>query len=329
MRVVVRSHGRSLAAHLIELLRTCQELNTTETKTLAAHLGLAPASVNAYFQRIAEVLGTRDRFSSVHQAQRMGYLLRASENLLVNGDFLEGNCGDSPGNSMPWATVAGWHALCGTPQWIPPASTGGTGAIQFWGTAEHGEAIYQVLRPTRQLQAGQTYRFSAEYRFGPVRRDWPLTERQPMCVDFRVRASLGSLPSYVAENESGKITDVGWLHYLRRDPDHYQVPDRCFTAEEIEDMRRRGGEALVQVNLGTFRAGGSAVWEWETAVLEWVSDATYDTITIHPTNHVSVGKSQPEAPLELGWGQIRRLSLIALPDSEVLPQSPESLPLKG
>ncbi|WP_309720080.1 hypothetical protein, partial [Armatimonas sp.] len=99
MKVVIRPVGRPLPAHLAELLKACQELNTTETKTLAGHLGLSPASVNAYFQRVAEMLDTADRFSSVHQSQRVGYLLRASENMLVNGDFMEGNCSDAPGNS--------------------------------------------------------------------------------------------------------------------------------------------------------------------------------------------------------------------------------------
>lgn len=328
MKTVIRAQGRSLAAHLIELLRACQALNTTESKTVAAHLGLAPATVNAYFQRISDVLKTTDRFSSVQQAQRMGYLLRTRENMLINGEFIEGNCGDAPGNSMPWATVVGWHWLCGTPQWIPPASSGGTGAIQFWGTADHGEAIYQVLRPARQLQVGQTYRFSAEYRFGPVRRDWPLTERQPMSVDFRIRASIGPLASYSTENEPGRVTDVGQLHYSRREPDHFQVPERPYTSEEIEDMRRRGGEQLVEVNVGTYKAGGTAVWEWEAAVLEWTADAPYDTITIHPTNHVVVGKGRSEAPYELGWGQVRRLSLTALPESGELPQSLVFLPPK-
>ena len=315
MRVVVRSLGRPLPAHLIELLRTCQELNTTETKTLAAHLGLASSSVNAYFQRIAEGLGTTDRFSSVHQAQRMGYLMHSRENLLVNGDFIEGNCNDAPGNSLPWATVVGWQALCGTPQWVPPASTGGVGAIHFWGAADHGEAISQRLLPAKRLQPGQAYRISMEYCFGPVRRDWPVTPRQPMCVDFRICASDGPPPSYLAMNEPGKIAEIGWMRYAQRSHDHFQVSDRAPTAEEIEEMRRRGGEHLVRVNLEHHRAGGMAVWEWETAVLEWVADARYDTITVHPTNHVVVGEGRPEATYELGWGEVRRLRLVRVSDA--------------
>jgi hypothetical protein len=206
----------------------------------------------------------------------------------------------------------GWQALCGTPQWVPPESTGGVGAIHFWGTADHGEAIYQVLRPAYRLQEGQRYRFSAEYRFGPVRRDWPLTERQPMCVDFRIRVSRGPLASYTAEGEPGKSAELGWLRYARREPDHVQVASREPSADEIEAMRRRGGDELVRVNLGTHRAGGTMAWEWETADLEWVADAPYDTITIHPTNHVVVGSGRPEATHELGWGQIRRVSLVPI-----------------
>lgn len=315
MKVVVLARSRALPGHLVELLRTCQELNTTESKPLAAHLALSPASVNAYFQRIAEILGTTDRFSSVQQAQRLGHLSLGRENLLVNGDFIEGNCNEAPGNSLPWATVVGWSALCGTPQWVPPASTGGVGAVHFWGTADHGEAIVQHLRPACYLQAGKTYRFSAEYR------DWPLTPRQPMCVDFRVRASVGTLPHYLAENEPGKIADIGWLRYTHRIPDHIQVPDREPSPEEIEEMRRRGGEHLVKTNLATHRAGGMAVFEWESAVLEWVADARYDTVTIHPTNHVVVGEGRPEATNELGWGQVRRLRLSQSDDPLNLPEA--------
>jgi hypothetical protein len=313
MKVVVRPLVRSLPGHLSELLRACQELNTTETKALSARLGLATATVNAYFQRAAELLGTTDRFSTVQQAQRLGYLLSGDDSLLVNGDFMEGNCNDAPGNSLPWATIVGWQALCGTPQWVPPDSTGGPGAVCFWGTADQGEAIYQVLRPACRLRAGRTYRLSAEYRFGPVRRDWPLTDRQPMCVDFRVRASSRPLPSYVAPDEPGRIADFGWLRYPRRDPASLQVPDRGLTPEEITRMRLRGGDPLVQSNLATHRAGGTLAWEWDVGVLEWTADAEYDTLTIHPTNHQTVGVGRPEATNELGWGQIRRLRLVALP----------------
>ncbi|WP_309715201.1 hypothetical protein [Armatimonas sp.] len=67
------------------------------------------------------------------------------------------------------------------------------------------------------------------------------------------------------------------------------------------------------VNMAIHQAGGMAEWEWETAVIEWTADARYDTLTIHPTNHVSVGTGRPEATYELGWGQIRRVQLVPLP----------------
>ena len=310
MDVVVLERGRSLPSHLIELLRACRSLNTTETKALAAHLALSTATVNAYFQRVSDVLRTTDRFSTVQQALRLGLLGGDGENLLVNGDFIDGSANDAPGNSLPWATVVGWTALCGTPQWVLPSSEGGVGLIHFWGAADRGEAICQTLPPARRLKAGRAYRFSAEYRFGTVKRDWPQTPRQPMCVDFRIRVSCGALPSYTAPDESGKIAELGWLRYARREPQAYYVPDRPPTASEIEVMRQRGGDHLVRDSLSTFRIGGMAAWEWESAVIDWVADADYDTITIHPTNHLVVGTDRPEAPLELGWGEVRHLRIV-------------------
>lgn len=310
MNVVVLERGRSLPSHLIELLRACRALNTTESKVLAAHANLSPATVNAYFQRISEALRTSDRFSSVQQALRLGLLSADGENLLVNGDFIEGNANESPGNSLPWTTVVGWTALCGTPQWVVPSGEGGAGRLHLWGVADRGEAVYQALRPGHRLKPGRTYRFSAEYRFGTVRRDWPQTPRQPMCVDFRIRVSSGPLPAYTVPDEPGRIAELGWLRYARRDPDCVLVPDRPPTPAEIETMRQRGGEHLVRENLSTHRSGGVAAWEWESAVIDWVADASYDTLTIHPTNHLVVGTDRPEAPLELGWGEVRRLRLV-------------------
>ena len=309
-----------LANHLADVLRACRERNTTETKPLATHLGLTPATVNVYFQRIAEALGTTDRFSSVQRAYRMGLLEHHEDNLLVNGDFLEGFQGRGPGSSMPWSTVIGWNALArSTPQWVSPEMDGGTAAVMLWGAADTGEAIWQSLPPSRRISPGRTYRFTAEYRFGPVRRDWPTVPRQPMFVEFVVRASQSPLPAYTTPDEPGRVVTIGRLRYERREPESVIAPHKPLTPEAIEELRRHGGEVgehAVQNELAVHRAGGYHFWAWEWGALpNWVSDSTYDTLTIHPTNGLVVGTdgSNRDAPEEIAWGQIRRVRLVEIP----------------
>jgi hypothetical protein len=307
---------QTLPHHLVILLRACRELNTTETKALARHLKLSQATVNAYFQRAAHLLGTSDRFSSVQQAFRLGLLLHNEDNLLINGDFLEGHVGQGLDASMPWSTVIGWKELFGsTPQWIYPDPPGESGAVQMWGAADTGEGIYQSLPPVRQIVPGGVYRFAAEYRFGPVRRDWPVVPRQPMFVDFVVRASRGPLPSYIAADQPGAIATIGRLHYATRAPESVMKPNPPPTPEKLEEIRCRGGEHAVEQELYTQRVGGSNVWAWESGVLtDWTSDSIYNYITIHPTNDLTVGTggSNPDAPQEIAWGQIRRIRLTRL-----------------
>lgn len=313
MKVVLHPQRRALPNHLADLLRACRELNTTETKALSVHMGLSGATVNAYFQRTADTLGTTDRFSSVQQAARLGLLDRRDENLLINGDFVEGNRGESPGTSLPWATVTGWNALSQTPQWVTPESDGGSGAIMFWGAADTGEGIYQSLPPKRKLQPGHTYQFSMEYRFGPVRRDWPATPRQPMFVDFVVRASISPIPAYTTPDTPGKIITLGRLHYACREPEALLAPLPVLE-NDLERARQMGGEHSVRDAIYTDRVGGYNLWSWDWGTLEWVADAPYDTITVHPTNDLIVGTdgSNPNAPNEIAWGQVRHLRLIAI-----------------
>jgi hypothetical protein len=305
---------RTLPHHLVSLLRACRELNTTETKPLVRHLQLSPATINVYFQRAAQLLGNGDRFSSVQEAFRLGLLLHNENNLLINGDFKEGHVGQALDASLPWTTMIGWSELKpSTPQWIYPEIEGEPPCVQMWGAADVGEAICQSLPPIQYLQKGHAYRFSAEYRFGPVRRDWPAVPRQPMFVDFVIRASRGALPSYTAPDEPGKIATLGRLHYAARPPETIQTPQAALTPERLEEIRRRGGEHAVEQELYTQRVGGCNLWAWECGVLEdWVADAPYDYLTIHPTNDLIVGTGgiNPDAPQELAWGQIRRVRLV-------------------
>ena len=313
MNVVSTRNPRTLPNHLADVLRACRELNTTETKALAARLELSPASVNAYFQRISDLLETTDRFQSVQQAYKLGLLFQTEDNLLVNGDFTEGHRGDSPGSSLPWTTVVGWSALGrSTPQWVTPATDGGPGAVMMWGAADTGEAIWQSLPLARRLRAGKVYRISAEYRFGPVRRDWPVVSTQPMFVDFVVRASVGPLPAYTTPDAPGEVATLGRFHYESRAPDGVQALSSKTTPEMLEALRRTGGEHSVREALYTERVGGYHTWAWEWGALEgWVSTGEFDTLTIHPTNDVVVRTdgTNPDAPFELAWGQLRRVRL--------------------
>ncbi|WP_309714703.1 hypothetical protein [Armatimonas sp.] len=305
----------TLPHHLVVLLCACRELNTTETKILARHVGLAPATVNAYFQRASQLLGTTDRFSTVQQAFRLGILLASDDNLLINGDFTEGHRGQALDASLPWSTVIGWSELRpSTPQWITEHE-GEPAAMMMWGVADVGEAIFQSLPPVRQLQPGRSYRFSAEYRFGPVRCDWPTVPRQPMFVDFVVRVSVGALPHYTTPDTPGQVATLGRLHYAARPPVQVVPPAVPITSEYLEELRRFGGEHAVVQALYTDRVGGNHYWEWEWgAIPDWTADAPYNCLTIHPTNDLLVGKesTNPDAPLELAWGQIRRIRFIEI-----------------
>jgi hypothetical protein len=322
MKIVVSRTYPNLPNHLAELLRSCLILNTTETKALATHLNLSVATVNAYFQRVAETLETTDRFSSVQKASRLGLLVGGDEDILINGDFIEGNLAQSPGSSLPWASLVGWTTLgLGTPQWVVPEN-GEPGAVKMWGAADTGEAICQYFLPARRPKVGKTYRFSAEYRFGPVRRDWPVTPRQPMFVDFVIRACVWPLAEYAAPDEPGKLVTLGRLHYAPRPPEVILIgPDA--TEKFVEQRRRVGGEHLVQDSLYTQRVGGNNLWEWESGAFEWTPNGAYNILIIHPTNDLVVGTdgSNKDGPNEIAWGQIRRVRLV-----EVTPGDAEDAP---
>lgn len=306
---------QALPLYIVTLFRACRELNTTETKALARHLNLSPATVNAYFQRATLLLGTSDRFSSVQKAFQLGFVLHDDSNLLINGSFLEGHVGQALDASMPWSTLIGWRELSHTtPQWVYPEKAGDPTCVQMWGAADTGEGIYQNLPPISRFQPGETYEFSAEYRFGPVRRDWPVVPDQPMFVDFVVRASLGPLERYEAPDEPGKVATLGRLHYAARPPVSVMPPDAPPNAERLEEIRRRGGDHAVEQELYTQRVGGSHVWAWQRGAILWTADTLYDCLTIHPTNDLVVGKggSNPNGPYLIAWGQIRHLCLIRI-----------------
>lgn len=182
----------------------------------------------------------------------------------------------------------------------------------MWGAGDTGEAIYQRMPPMHRPLPGRSYRFSAEYRFGPVKGDWPAVPRQPMFIDFVIRLSRGPLPSYTAPDVPGEIVTLGRLHYAARTRETLRLPNSSPTPEELELLRKKGGEHAVQQELYARRVGAQ-FWEWEWGVLaDWASDNEYDTLTIHPTNDLIVGTdgSNKDAPLELAWGQIRRVRLV-------------------
>jgi hypothetical protein len=111
-----------------------------------------------------------------------------NQNLIQNGNFTAGLVILGNG-SMPPSLVANWSQAFGTPQVSNGIGCGNNGFIKFWGNQLVGEAIRQTL--SAPLVAGQKYRFSACVRYlsSP-----PL----PPYVRFRVRASIGPLPTYGA-----------------------------------------------------------------------------------------------------------------------------------
>ncbi len=54
-----------LTPALILLLQACVDVRSTQDKKLAQHLCLSPETIRTEFKRIAESLGTHDRFEAV------------------------------------------------------------------------------------------------------------------------------------------------------------------------------------------------------------------------------------------------------------------------
>ena len=64
---------------MIRVLTVVEEYGVIDTKTLAEKLDLAPTSIDTYFHRAAEVLGTHNRYDTVRKARRLGLLDADSE----------------------------------------------------------------------------------------------------------------------------------------------------------------------------------------------------------------------------------------------------------
>jgi len=68
------SSDSPLTPALCHLLEACVALETTETKILAAHLNLSPATIRTEFQRILSALNVHCRYAAVRRAEEKGWL---------------------------------------------------------------------------------------------------------------------------------------------------------------------------------------------------------------------------------------------------------------
>jgi len=63
-----------LSCALVGLLQTCVDAKCIKNKTLADLLCLSPDTVHTNFRRIAEALGTHDRFEAIYIAYENGWI---------------------------------------------------------------------------------------------------------------------------------------------------------------------------------------------------------------------------------------------------------------
>ena len=63
-----------LSPALIDLLQACVDAGCTKDKTLAEHLCLSHQTVHTSFRRIADALGTHDRFEAIYIAYENGWI---------------------------------------------------------------------------------------------------------------------------------------------------------------------------------------------------------------------------------------------------------------
>jgi len=70
----IDAEPRRLSPALICLLQTCLDAHTLKDKTLAERLYLSPETVHTEFKRIAQTLGTHDRFEAVLLAWDEGWI---------------------------------------------------------------------------------------------------------------------------------------------------------------------------------------------------------------------------------------------------------------
>jgi hypothetical protein len=63
-----------LSPALVGLLQACVDARCIRNQTLADHLCLSPDTVHTNFRRIAEALGTHDRFEAICMAYENGWI---------------------------------------------------------------------------------------------------------------------------------------------------------------------------------------------------------------------------------------------------------------
>jgi DNA-binding NarL/FixJ family response regulator len=64
----------ALSPALVVLLQACLDARTLKDKALAERLCLSPETIHTEFKRIAQVLGTHDRFGAVLLAWDRGWI---------------------------------------------------------------------------------------------------------------------------------------------------------------------------------------------------------------------------------------------------------------
>ncbi len=128
-------------------------------------------------------------------------------NVLQNGSFTNGvTIVPNSAGSIPPSSVANWNAAFGNPQIVAAGGCPAPDFIAMWGNQVVGEALRQTL--AAPLTPGKKYSFSACVRYanpsaaGPVR--------------FKVRASAGPLPNYIAPGQligvTANISSTNWTN---------------------------------------------------------------------------------------------------------------------
>jgi hypothetical protein len=157
-------------------------------------------------------------------------------NLIQNGDFTAGL--QVVGNgSMPQSQVSNWSLAFATPQISSGMGCGNNGLISMWGNQVAGEAIKQTL--SVPLVSGAAYRFSA-----CVKWHYDSTKIPPY-VRFKVRASNGSLASYVAPG--AQIGIIG-LTPSTPSPSGLGITSTTWTTYTLQDWIATGNFNTITIN---------------------------------------------------------------------------------
>jgi DNA-binding NarL/FixJ family response regulator len=59
-----------------KLMKTCQQLKTTDAKTLANYMHRAPSTIRTQFQRIMTTMNVHSRYAALKTAEDKGWLFR-------------------------------------------------------------------------------------------------------------------------------------------------------------------------------------------------------------------------------------------------------------